>query len=366
MAVGVQRRPAPASGTLTFLFTDIEGSTRLWEQHQHAMKEALERHDAILRAAVEGSGGEVVKTIGDGLMAVFDSAVEGLHASLTAQHALIDEPWGETGPLRVRMGLHAGEAAVREGDYFGPTLNRTARHVRGSWRSGTALGGSRGPGRGLAARRRHSAGPGRAPAEGPGPARACLPALLPRTSGQLPAAGHTQAPPQPSTQPSAFVGRRRSWPRSSVAAESVRLLTLTGPGGIGKTRLSLSAASKAIDRFEHGVFFVDLAAARDTESVLAAIASAIGLEATAAESLLDELRERLRDEHVLLILDNFEQVTQAASEVAQLLWDCPRLKNAGDEPRGVAPPRRASVRRAASLAAGRRSPAGLRRWACCV
>jgi predicted ATPase len=106
----------------------------------------------------------------------------------------------------------------------------------------------------------------------------------------------------------------------------VRLLTLTGPGGIGKTRLSLSAANKAIDRFEHGVLFVDLSAARDTESVLAAIAHAIGLEATAAESLSDELRERLRDEHVLLILDNFEQVTQAAPTVAQLLQDCPLLK----------------------------------------
>jgi len=120
-------RPEPASRTLTFLFTDIEGSTRLWEHHQQAMKNALERHDAILRDAVEGSRGQVVKTIGDGFMAVFDSAVDGVNASLKAQHGLAEEAWGETGPLRVRMGLHAGEAAAREGDYFGPTLNRTAR-----------------------------------------------------------------------------------------------------------------------------------------------------------------------------------------------------------------------------------------------
>src|SRR5438034_11584766 len=101
--------PEPASQTLTFLFTDIEGSTRLWEQHQHSMKDALERHDAILRDAVETSNGQVVKTIGDGFMAVFGSAVDGVCACLNAQHGLANEPWGETGALRVRMALHVGE-----------------------------------------------------------------------------------------------------------------------------------------------------------------------------------------------------------------------------------------------------------------
>src|SRR5215212_6078746 len=99
MAVGLpQMRPEPASRTLTFLFTDIEGSTKLWEQHQQAMRDALERHDRILRAAVERSRGEVVKTIGDGFMAVFGSAVDGVNACLNAQHDLMHEPWGETGP----------------------------------------------------------------------------------------------------------------------------------------------------------------------------------------------------------------------------------------------------------------------------
>src|SRR5439155_14630638 len=116
-----------ASQTLTFLFTDIEGSTQLWEQHRQTMKEALERHDAILRDSVESSNGQVVKTTGDGLMAVFGSAVDGLSACLKAQHGLAREPWGLTGPLRVRMALHAGEAAKRNGDYYGPTLNRVAR-----------------------------------------------------------------------------------------------------------------------------------------------------------------------------------------------------------------------------------------------
>jgi class 3 adenylate cyclase len=120
-------QPEPASGTLTFLFTDLEGSTRRWEQFPHAMKAALARHDAILGAAVAGSNGHVVKSTGDGMMAVFASAADGVRACVTAQRDLADEPWGEMGALRVRMGLHAGEAATRTGDYLGPVVNRTAR-----------------------------------------------------------------------------------------------------------------------------------------------------------------------------------------------------------------------------------------------
>src|SRR5712691_8497884 len=104
-------RPELAWQTLTFLFTDIGGSTRLWEQYRQPMKEALERHDAILREAVESSKGQVVKTTGDGLMAVFGSAVEGVSACLKAQHDLACASWGQTGALRVRMALHAGAAA---------------------------------------------------------------------------------------------------------------------------------------------------------------------------------------------------------------------------------------------------------------
>ncbi len=331
MATEVQpTRPEPASRTLTFLFTDIEGSTRLWEHHQQAMKEALERHDAILRGAIQGSRGQVVKTIGDGFMAVFDSAVDGVCATLAAQQDLAGAPWGETGPLRVRMGLHAGEAAERENDFFGPTLNRTAR-IMGAGHGGQVLlsaaaaalvadqlpdgatlqdmGEHQLKGLGRAERVYQLAHPA-LPAEFP-------PLVTPtRRRDRLP------------DQPSAFVGREAELAEigNRLADDSVRLLTLTGPGGIGKTRLSLRAAADAKDRFEDGVFFVDLAAARDSEAVVAAIASAIDLTATPAESLLDELHDRLRDEHVLLILDNFEQVTAAAPTVAQLLQSCPRLK----------------------------------------
>ena len=119
--------PDLPTGTVTFLFTDLEGSTRLWEEHPEAMREALARHDEILRDAVVSHGGHVVKTTGDGVHAVFGRAVDAVGAAATGQRVLAGEDWGAPGSLRVRMGIHTGEAELREGDYFGGTLNRAAR-----------------------------------------------------------------------------------------------------------------------------------------------------------------------------------------------------------------------------------------------
>ena len=116
----------------TFLFTDLEGSTQLWQQQPEAMKIALARHDALLRSAVESCNGQVVKTTGDGLHAVFASSLDSLNACLKAQFSLQDEPWGETGPLKVRMGLHAGEAQLRGGDYYGTVTSHRPGAV---WRN---------------------------------------------------------------------------------------------------------------------------------------------------------------------------------------------------------------------------------------
>src|SRR5215212_8615316 len=137
------------------------------------MQDALARHDAILRAAVEGCGGTVVKTTGDGLMAVFGSAPDAITASLAAQEGLRDELWGVTGPLRVRMGTHVGVAQIRGGDYYGTAVNRAARRARG----------------GVAARRRAAARSRHAPAEGPRRPRAPLPAGAAGSAGHVPAAG---------------------------------------------------------------------------------------------------------------------------------------------------------------------------------
>src|SRR5215212_5389583 len=119
--------PDKGSGTLTFLFTDVEGSTRLWEHFPQAMKHALERHDSLLLTAVIAARGQVVKTTSDGLMAVFGSAADAVLACLAAQRSLLEEPWQDTGVLRVRMGLHSGEAQPRGDDYFGPAVIRCAR-----------------------------------------------------------------------------------------------------------------------------------------------------------------------------------------------------------------------------------------------
>jgi len=115
------------SGTVTFLFTDLEGSTRLWEQHPDAMRPALARHDAIVRDAIEGHAGFVVKTTGDGFHAAFGTAHDAVDAAVAAQLALDEAPWDVTGPLKVRMGLHTCEAELRDGDYYGSAVNRAAR-----------------------------------------------------------------------------------------------------------------------------------------------------------------------------------------------------------------------------------------------
>ena len=119
--------PALPSGTVTFLFTDVEGSTALWEQHPEAMRAALARHDVLLRDAIEANGGAVVKTTGDGFHAAFATADSAVRAAVDAQVDLVREPWADTGPLLVRIGLHTGSAEMRDGDYFGTALNRAAR-----------------------------------------------------------------------------------------------------------------------------------------------------------------------------------------------------------------------------------------------
>jgi class 3 adenylate cyclase len=239
--------PEPASGTLIFLFTDVEGSTRLWERLPEAMKAALERHDRILQAAVAASGGRVVKTTGDGIMAVFSSAAAAVRACLTAQQDLAAEPWGSTEPLRVRMGLHAGEAATRSSDYFGPAVNRTARIMAVGHGSQVLLSSAaatlatdrlpEGAGlRDLGAHRLKDLGrPERLfQLVHPDLADAFPPlATLDRRPNNLP------------TQTSTFVGRDAELEEIGrrLGDEAMRLLTLTGPGGTGKTRLALRAAA---------------------------------------------------------------------------------------------------------------------------
>src|SRR5215218_4985898 len=316
--------------TLTFLFTDVEGSTFLWERNLKAMSEALVRHDEILRTAIEAYEGHVFKTVGDAFYAAFPRAPKALSAALDAQRALHHAEWEETGPLRVRMALHTGAAEERDGDYFGPSLNRVARllsaghggqvllslatHelVRDELPEETGL-------RDLGERRlKDLSRPER---------------VFQITSSSLP----SEFPPLRTldsrrnnlpTQPTPLVGREREVAQvcERLRSPAVRLLTLTGPGGTGKTRLGLQAAAELIDEFEGGTFFVPLAPITNPALVAPTIARVLGLTETGDQTLEELLRDYLRDRQTLLLVDNFEQVLGAAPLVTELLSAAPNLK----------------------------------------
>ncbi|HET9346077.1 MAG TPA: adenylate/guanylate cyclase domain-containing protein [Candidatus Limnocylindrales bacterium] len=320
----------PRDAPLTFLFTDVEGSTRLWEQSPDSMRSALARHEVILRSAIAGSGGDVVKTTGDGLMAVFGAPDGAVAAAVAAQRSLLAEAWPSGCSIHVRVGIHTGEAESRGGDFFGPAVNRTARimsagHggqvllsdataavVRGALTQGAAL-------RDLGEHRLKDLGRPQRLFQVTHPA---LPAeFAPLQTLDL-------RPNNLPTETSVFVGREAEIQaiRARLDDKDVRLVTLTGPGGSGKTRLAIRAAADQIDRVTDGVYFVELLTATDSDAVLALVATALGLGDVAERSPLDELRRHLRALEVLIVLDNFEQVTVAAPTLVELLADCPGLK----------------------------------------
>src|SRR5919107_2062652 len=318
------------TGTVTFLFTDVEGSTKLWERYPEAMRATMARHDEVLRGVMESSGGFVFKTIGDAFCVAFSSASHALEAALTAQRALLSKEREKTGPLRVRMALHTGLADERGGDYFGPPVNRIARllsagHggqiflssvtkelVRDALPEGTKL-------RDLGERRlKDLFRPER---------------VFQLITPELP----TSFPPLKTldarinnlpAQPTPLVGRERELKEvcDLLPGQGVRLLTLTGPGGIGKTRLGLQVAAELLDEFEDGVFFVALAPTTDPSLVASAIAEPLGVVEAGDQPLEEGLKDYLRRKELLLLLDNFEQVLAGAPLVGELLSACPELK----------------------------------------
>ena len=313
-----------------FLFTDIEASTRLWEEHPDAMAAALARHDAILVEAIARARGKVVKTTGDGTIAVFDSVADTVAATIHAQRALLAEDWGPTGPLRVRMGVHTGDTESRDGDYFGPAMNRTAR-IMAAGHGGQVLLSAAAAG----------------PAGGSLPDGAMLRDLgnhrlkdltLPEHLYQLLHKDLDSEFPAPTTldarphnlplQATEFLGRGSELAAIQLMLESpsTRLLTIAGPGGAGKTRLGLQVAAEQLDHFRDGVYFVDLSAERDPDAAFEAIVRSLELPVAGGGDPLQVLRSRLRDRQMMLVLDNFEQVTAAAVGLSELLQHAPDLK----------------------------------------
>ncbi len=318
------------SGMVTFLFTDVQGSTLLLERHPEAYPSAIARHHAVLAGAVAQNRGAVFETVGDAVYAAFASPRDAVAAALLAQRELRGASWGETGPLRVRMGLHTGEVE-RQGDhYFGAALYRCARLSNAAHGGQVVLSSATAElvrealpaGAGLRDLGEHWLKDLQRPEHvfqlvAPGLV-ADFPAL--RTVENVPNNLPVQLTP--------FIGRERevTAARGLLQHPETRLLTLTGPGGVGKTRLGLEIATGLLREFAHGTFFVDLAPVVSADLVIPSIAKTLGVQETTSRSTLDSLKEYLRDRQVQLVLDNFEHVLAAATMVADLLSVCFRVK----------------------------------------
>ena len=308
------------TGTLTFLFTDIEQSTMLWERYGEGMRPALARHDALLRSAVEEHGGRVVKTTGDGLMAVFESAAAAQEAALDAQRRLHGASWRELTPdiVRVRMGLHSGEAQLREHDYYGTTVNKAAR-IMDLGHGGQIL---------LSARsasfvREALPDPltlrdlGSYPLRGLRESEQIYQLLVPDLASDFPPLRSSKAlAGNLPAHVSSFVGRNREMTEIRAALPQTRLLTITGPGGTGKTRLSLQVAADVQARYDHGAWLVELAPLTDPDLIISTVAAIFDLQGQTRDQTQEILFDYLREKEALLILDNCEHLVEACARLA--------------------------------------------------
>ncbi len=324
-------RSRPPSGTVTMLMSDIEGSTRLWEQYPEEMTVALSRHDELVRRVIEENAGYVIKTKGDGFHAAFPAAGQAVTAATEAQQLLGNEEWPAAITLRVRMAIHTGECEERDGDYFGPAVNRLARleaiaHGGQVVLSGTSaelledapeqtvslrdLGLHRLKDLGRPEHVFQLIGAGLEPEFPP------LRSLdNPELDNNLPA------------QLTSFVGRQREVVEIIELVETNRLVTLTGAGGAGKTRLALAVAAELVDGSSDGVWFVDLAPMNDSHFVPMEVATVLRVRDEPDRPIMDTLVDAMRSRRLLVVLDNCEHLIDAcAMLVDTLLRSCPEMQ----------------------------------------
>src|SRR5271169_5032029 len=294
---------AAPSGVVTFLFTDVEGSTRRWETDADAMRVALAAHDLVLRGAIEAHGGWLFKHTGDGVCAAFGSPRAAVDAAVAAQRAL---------ELPVRMGLATGEAELREGDYFGAVLNRAAR-VMAAGHGGQILLADSTAGLlsgvdllGLGPRRLRDL----PTAVGVFQVRAVdlrieFPPLraLDASPGNLPGAT------------TSFIGRESEVAELQAVVKAHRLVTLTGVGGVGKTRLALEVAARLADEFPDGVWFFELAAVTDPAAVPDAVAAVLGITQQPGKTVTESVASALEGRVRLLVFDNCEHVVDSVADL---------------------------------------------------
>lgn len=337
----------PPAGTVTFLFTDIEGSTRLWQQHPDPMKAALLRHHALLQHAIESNGGYVFQIVGDAFCAAFHTAADGVAAAVAAQRALSAESWVEGAPLRVRMALHTGTGELHAGEYksgeyvSGLTLSHTARLLSLAY-GGQILVSN-------------------ATQELVGddlPAGVELRDLGKQRLRDLARAAHVfqvLAPDLPSVYPplksldvvannlprqlTTFIGREREIAEAKRLLAEAHLLTATGPGGSGKTRITLEIAADLVGTYPEGVWLLEFATLAEPALVPQVMATTLGVREEAGRPLPATLTDHLRSKRVMLVFDNCEHLIDASARLAEaLLRACPQLKilASSREPLGVA------------------------------
>ncbi len=311
------------------MFSDIEGSTQRWERDRSAMQEALQRHDALVRTAIETHHGHVFKTVGDAFCAAFARTKDAMAAAIAAQRALNSHDFSAVGDLPVRMALHCGSADEREGDYFGPTLNRVAR-LLAIGHGGQVL----------------VSGVTADLVRGEMPAQATLLDLgthrlkdlaVPERVYQLGAPGLRDgfAPLQsvdsfPNNLPPAltsFVGREREVAEITELLATRRLVTLVGSGGIGKTRTSLHVAANLIEHWVDGSWLIELAPLSSGEYIPSALAQVLGVTLSGEGAPLQNLARALKRKQALLIFDNCEHLVESVAHVVvTLLRECPKVK----------------------------------------
>jgi predicted ATPase/class 3 adenylate cyclase len=310
-----------ASAVTTFLFTDIEGSTRLWEQEPERMSVALAQHDAFARTAVETHHGLLLKTTGDGIHAAFEDPLDAVAASLELQQKLTDLQATQGLALLVRCGLHLGIAERRDNEFFGTPVNRAARLMAAAHGGQVLL--SQAVAGGIAdrlgddvtlrdlgvVRLRDLASPERV-----------FQLVHPQLRAEFPPLRSLESTPNNLPhQLSSFVGRERELAKAKVLLKSTRLLTLLGVGGIGKTRLSLQVGADSVDDYRDGVWFIDFSSLLGDTSVLNAVAQVLGIRHEGGRPLLSTLCSHVADRRMLLILDNCEHVLDACARLADAL-----------------------------------------------
>jgi predicted ATPase/class 3 adenylate cyclase len=318
--------PNLPTGTVTFLFTDIEGSTRLLETLGDGYTPVLERHHELLREAIAAGEGTEVSTEGDAFFAVFPSAPRAVAAATAAQRALAVEPWPGNMAVRVRMGLHSGEGALGGDSYIGLDVHRAAR-VAAAGHGGQVLlsgatqalaGDSLSPGVSLIDLGQHRLKDLSRPEH-------LWQLAIDGLAADFPALKTLDATPNNlPLQLTSFLGRQREVSDVLALLAANRLVTLTGPGGTGKTRLALQAAADASDQFAGGVYFVALEPISNADLLLPTIAQSIGTPDPGSASV-QRLAEHFGDRAFLLVLDNFEQVNAAAPVIGDLLAQASKL-----------------------------------------